>query len=144
MDDNNAREVEALHKNQTWKLVPLLLRRKAIGNKWVYNIKRYNNDQVERYCARLIVKGYVQKENINFNEIFSPIFWLTSIWVALSMCARFARFDLHFKQLDVKTMFLHGELEEEIYMLKLEGFKENGKENLVYRLTKSVYNQMLV
>lgn len=57
------------------------------------------------------------------------------------MCARF---DFHLEQLDVKTKFLHGELEEEIYMLKLEGFKENGKENLVYRLTKSVYNQMLV
>ena len=57
------------------------------------------------------------------------------------MCARF---DLHLKWLDVKIEFLHGELEEEIHMLQPEGFKENGKENLVYRLTKSLYDQMLV
>ena len=48
-------------------------------------------------------------------------------------------FDLHFEQLDMKTVFLHGELEEEIYMLQPKGFEENGKENLVYRLTKSLY-----
>ena len=57
------------------------------------------------------------------------------------MCARF---DLHLEWLDVKIEFLHGELEEEIHMLQPEGFKENGKENLVYRLTKSLYDQMLV
>ena len=51
-------EVEALHKNQTWKLMLLPPRRKTIGNKWVYKIKRDNNDQVERYRARLVVKGY--------------------------------------------------------------------------------------
>jgi len=49
-------------------------------------------------------------------------------------------FDLHLKQLDVKTTFLHGELEEEIYMLQPKGFKEQGKENLVCRLTKSLYS----
>ncbi|KAH9679836.1 hypothetical protein KPL71_026295 [Citrus sinensis] len=107
-------EIEALHKNKTWELVPLPRGRKAIGNKWVYKIKRDGNDQVERYRARLVVKGYAQKEGIDFNEIFSP-------------------------ELDVKTAFLHGELEEEIYMLQPEGFAETGKENLVCRLNKSLY-----
>ena len=65
--------IEALYKKQTWKLVSLPLRRKAIRNKLVYKIKRDNNDQVERYCARLMVKGYVKKESVNFKEIFSPI-----------------------------------------------------------------------
>ncbi|KAI4299821.1 hypothetical protein L6164_033246 [Bauhinia variegata] len=54
-------EMEALHKNKTWKLVPLPQGRKPIGNKWVYKIKRNNNDQVERYRARLVIKGYAQK-----------------------------------------------------------------------------------
>ncbi|KAH9649806.1 hypothetical protein KPL70_026120 [Citrus sinensis] len=107
-------EIEALHKNKTWELVPLPHGRKAIGNKWVYKIKRDGNDQVERYRARLVVKGYAQKEGIDFNEIFSPV-------------------------LDVKTAFLHGELEEEIYMLQPEGFAEKGNENLVCRLNKSLY-----
>jgi len=64
-------EIEALHRNHTWKLVALPAGRKAIGNKWVYKIKRDSNDQVERYRARLVVKGYAQKEGVDFNEIFS-------------------------------------------------------------------------
>ena len=129
-------EIEALHRNNTWELVELPKGRKAIGNKWVFKIKRDSNDQVERYRARLVVKGYAQKEGIDFNEIFSPVVRLTTIRVVLAMCAAF---DLHLEQLDVKTAFLHGELEEEIYMLQPEGFEEKEKENLVCRLTKSLY-----
>ncbi|KAH9752597.1 hypothetical protein KPL71_014753 [Citrus sinensis] len=128
-------KIEALHKNKTWKLVPLLRGRKAVGNKWVYKIKRDGNDQVERYRARLVVKGYAQKEGIDFNEIFSPLVRLTTVRVVLAMCATF---DLHIEQLDVKTTFLHGELKEKIYMLQPEGFAETGKENLVCRLNKSL------
>ena len=84
--------------------------------------------------TRLVVKGYAQKEGVDFNEIFSPVVRLTTIRVVLAMCAAF---DLHLEQLDVKTDFLHGELEEEIYMFQLEGFEEQGKENLVCRLIKS-------
>ncbi|GKF99176.1 gag-pol polyprotein, partial [Tanacetum coccineum] len=62
-----------LHINKTWELVPLPGGRKPIGNKWVYKIKKNGDDQVERYRARLVVKGYGQKEGIDFNEIFSPV-----------------------------------------------------------------------
>jgi len=129
-------EMEALHKNKTWELVTLPQGRKPIGNKWVYKIKRNNDDQVERYRARLVVKGYAQKEGIDFNEIFSPVVRLTTVRIVLAMCATF---DLHLEQLDVKTAFHHGDLEEEIYMLQPEGFEEQGKENLVCRLNKSLY-----
>ncbi|GJR91241.1 retrovirus-related pol polyprotein from transposon TNT 1-94 [Tanacetum coccineum] len=129
-------EIKALHKNKTWELVPLPGGRKPIGNKWVYKIKRNGDDQVERYRARLVVKGYAQKEGIDFNEIFSPVVRMTTIRVVLAMCATY---DLHLEQLDVKTAFLHGNLEEEIYMLQPEGFKQKGKENLVCRLNKSLY-----
>ena len=131
------KEVEALHKNQTWKLMSLPPRRKTIGNKQIYKIKRDSNDQVEQYCARLIVKEYAHKEGVDFNEIFSAVFWLTSIRIVLTMCARF---DLHLKQLNVKIVFLHGELKEKNYMLQSEDFKENGKENLFCKLTKSLYD----
>ena len=83
---------------------------------------------MERFRARLVVKGYAQKEGIDFNEIFSPVVRLTTVRVVLAMCATF---DLHLEQLDVKTTFLHGDLEEEIYMLQPEGFEEKGKQNLV-------------
>ena len=72
-------EVEALHKNQTWKLMLLPPRRKTIGNKWVYKIKRDSNDQVERYRARLVVKGYAQKNGVDFNKIIFPVVRLTSV-----------------------------------------------------------------
>ncbi|GJS32085.1 retrovirus-related pol polyprotein from transposon TNT 1-94 [Tanacetum coccineum] len=81
--------------------------------------------------------GYAQKDGIDFNEIFSPMVRMTTIRVVLAMCATY---DLHLEQLDVKTAFLHGNLEEEIYMLQPEGFKQKGKENLVCRLNKSLYS----
>ena len=129
-------EIETLHKNKTWDLVPLPQGRKAISNKWVYKIKRDSNDQVERYRAKLVVKGFAQKEGIDFNEIFSLVVRLTTVRTVLAICATF---DLHLEQLDVKTAFLHGELEEEIYM-QPGGFEERGKENLVCRLNKSLYD----
>ncbi|GJX23727.1 retrovirus-related pol polyprotein from transposon TNT 1-94 [Tanacetum coccineum] len=79
---------------------------------------------------------YQEKEGIDFNEIFSPVVRMTTIRVVLTMCATY---DLHLEQLDVKTAFLHGNLEEEIYMLQPEGFKQKGKKNLVCRLNKSLY-----
>ncbi|KAE8677858.1 cytochrome P450 71A9-like [Hibiscus syriacus] len=129
-------EIEAFHKNNTWDLVPLPQGRKPIGNKWVFKIKRNCDDQVERYRARLVVNGYAQKEGIDFNEIFSPVVRLTTVRVVLAMCATL---DLHLEQLDVKIAFLHGNLEEEIYMLQPEGFEEKEKKNLVCRLNKSLY-----
>ena len=85
-------EIEALHKNNTWDLVPLPQGRNAIGKKWVYKIKRNGNVQMERYRARLVVKGYAQKEGIDFNEIFSPVVRLITIRVVLAICVIF---DLH-------------------------------------------------
>jgi len=81
-----------------------------------------------RYRARLVVKGYAQKEGVDFNEIFSPMVRLTTIRVVLAMCVAFG---LNLEQLDVKTAFLHRELEEEIYMFQPEGFEEQGKEYFV-------------
>ena len=82
------------------------------------------------------MKGYAQKEGMDFNEIFSPVVRLTTVQVVLAMCATF---NLHLEQLDVKTTFLRGDIEEEIYMLQPKGFEEKGKRNLVCRLNKSLY-----
>ena len=76
---------------------------------------------MEHYRTRLVVKGYTHKEGIDFNEIFFPVVKLTTIGVVLAMCATF---DLNLEQLDIKTTFLHGETEEEIYMLQPEGFEK--------------------
>ena len=90
----------------------------------------------KRYKARLVVKGFAQKKGIDFDEIFSLNVKMTSIRTILSLVA--VEY-LHLEQLDVKTDFLHGDLEEDIYMQKPHGYEVKGKENLVYRLNKSLY-----
>ena len=122
-------ERQSLHKNQTWDLVQLLEGKKEIGCKWVYTKKEgpTGKDSV-RFKARLVAKGYAQKEGIDHNEVFSPVVKHSSICILLALVAQF---DLELAQLDVKTAFLHGDLEEEIYMSQPHGFEVAGKENWV-------------
>ena len=82
------------------------------------------------------MKGFNQKKSINFEEIFSSVVKMSCIHVALGLVARL---NLEVEQLDVKTAFLHGDLEEEIYMQQLRGFEVKGKENLVCKLKKTLY-----
>jgi hypothetical protein len=128
-------EIDSLENNQTWDLVQLPVGKRALQNKWVYKLKEEDGGE-KRYKARLVVKGFAQKKGIDFDEIFSPDVKMTSIGTILSLVAVE---DLHLEQLDVKTYFLHGDLEEEIYMQQPQGYEVKGKENLVCRLKKSLY-----
>ncbi|CAN6804210.1 unnamed protein product [Brassica oleracea] len=87
-------------------------------------------------CVGLVVKGYSQKMGIDYDEIFSPVVKMSSIRVVLGLAASL---DLEVEQMDVKTAFLHGNLEEEVYMEQPEGYVQKGKEKLVCRLKKSLY-----
>ena len=93
-------------------------------NKWVYIIKN-GHDGSKRYKARLVVKRFQQKEGIDYTGIFSPVVKMSTIRLVLGME------NLHLEQLDVKTAFLHGDLEEDFYMIQPEGFIVQGQENLV-------------
>ena len=86
--------------------------------------------------AVLVVKSFNQKRRIDFDEIFSPVVKMPSIRVFLSLAATL---DLEVEQMDVKTTFLHGDLDEEIYMERLEGFEVKGKENYVCKLKNKLY-----
>ena len=83
-----------------------------------------------------MVKGIRQIKDIDFNEIFSPVVKMSSIRIVLSLAATL---DLEVKEMDFKTVFLHGDLEEEIYMKQPDGFLVEGKEDHVCRLRKSLY-----
>jgi hypothetical protein len=122
-------EMQSLYKNEIWELVQLPKGKKAIGCKWVYTKKKGSTEKEKddiRFKARLVAKGYTQKEGIDYNEVFSPVVKYSSISVLLALVAQF---DLELVQLDMKTAFLHGDLEEDIYITQPDGFKVVGKEN---------------
>ena len=89
-----------------------------------------------RYKAKLIAKGYAQREDIDYNKVFSPVVKHSSIRILLTLVAQY---ELKLDQLDMKTAFLHGDLEEEIYMSQPTRFKTVGKKNMVCKLKKSLY-----
>ena len=93
-----------------------------------FKTKRDSSWQIERYKARLVVKGYSQREGIDFKEIFSPVLTKDSYRVIMAIVAHF---DLELHQMDVKTNFLNGDLDEDVYMKLPTGFAEVGKEDLV-------------
>ena len=128
--------MKSLHENKTFELVKLPKGKRALKNKWVFRIKHEEHNSNPQYKARLVVKGFSQRKGVDFDEIFSPVVKMTSIRTVLGLAASL---DLEVEQMDVKTAFLHGDLEEEIYMEQPEGFKERGKENFVCKLKKSLY-----
>lgn len=115
-------EMESLKKNETWELTELPKGEKLVGCKWVYRKKEaVAGKEGERFKARLVAKGYTQRKGIDYDEVFSPVVRHTSIRIILALVASY---NLELEQLDVKTAFLHGDLEEVIYMEQPEGFKQ--------------------
>ena len=129
-------EMNSLYENNTFELVKLPKGKRALKNKWVYKLKTEEHTSRPRYKARLVVKGFSQREGIDFDEIFSPVVKMSSIRVILGLAASL---DLEVEQMDVKTAFLHGDLDKEIYMEQPEGFQVKGKEDYVCKLHKSLY-----
>jgi hypothetical protein len=129
-------EYDALMKNNTWKLVELPPTKKPIGCKWVYHTKFKSDGSIDKYKARLVAKGYAQKEGIDYEETFAPTAKLITIKMLLALATQFG-WQVH--QMDIKSAFLNGDLQEEVYMEQPEGFAVEGKEKLVCKLVKALY-----
>jgi hypothetical protein len=126
-------EVKSIKECKVWDLVDLPKDRKAIGCKWVFKVKKDENGNVSRYKARLVAKGFSQKYGVDYDEVFAPVVRSTTFRTLLSIAGNR---NYRVKHYDVKTAFLNGNIEEEIFMKQPEGYEEGDK---VCFLRKGLY-----
>ena len=129
-------EIQSMRHNGVWDLIELPEGQRPIGCKWVYKTKRDSKGKVEKFKARLVAKGFTQREGVDYEATFFPVSSKDSFRVIMALVAHF---DMELHQMDVKTAFLNGDLNEEVYMIQPEGFVANDSGKLVCRLKKSIY-----
>ncbi|KAL2237379.1 UNVERIFIED_CONTAM: Retrovirus-related Pol polyprotein from transposon RE1 [Sesamum indicum] len=127
-------ELAALEENDTWLVTDLPPNKKAIGCKWVYKVKLKQDGSVDRYKARLVAKGYNQIEGIDYFERFSPVAKAVTVRLFVALASAFG-WTLH--QIDINNAFLHGYLDEDIYMLPPDGYSVPTGQ--VCKLKRSLY-----
>ena len=139
-DDNwiNAmqEELNQFARSEVWDLVPRPNDKNVVGTKWIFKNKLDENGTIVRNKARLVAQGYSQIEGIDFEETFAPVARLESIRILLAIACSL-KFKLY--QMDVKSAFLNGLLEEEVYVEQPKGFEDAKKPNHVYLLKKALY-----
>ncbi|KAJ9542648.1 hypothetical protein OSB04_029154 [Centaurea solstitialis] len=129
-------EILVIRKNNTWELVDLPEGKNVTKLKWVYHTKYRADGTIQKHKARLVAKGYAQEEGVDFGETFSPVARFETVRTFLALAAQL-QWPVY--QLDVKSAFLNGELEEEVYVAQPEGYAVNGCEDKVYKLKKALY-----
>jgi hypothetical protein len=129
-------EMGSMSTNQVWKLEEIPKVAKTVVYKWVYKIKCDSKGNIDRFKARHVAKGFTQREGIDYNETFSPVSSKDSFRITMALVAHY---NLELHQMDVKTIFLNGDLYENVYMVQPKGFFIQGKENLGCHLTKLIY-----
>lgn len=128
-------EITSLVKNKTWDLMPLPPGRRVIDNRWIFKIKRDKDGNIDKYKARLVVKGCSKRRGLDYEETYAPVARLTTVRTLLSTVNELR---LKTRQLDVKNAFLHGTIDEEIYMKLPRGFTQNN--GLVCKLNRFLYD----
>lgn len=127
-------EMEALSKNQVWELVNAPKNQEVVDNKWTFKLKRDADGNLLRHKARLVARGFSQRKGIDYTETFSPVVRFDSIRAMLAVAADEG---MHLQQFDVKTAFLYGDIEENIFMKQPQGYDdETGR---VCKLKRSLY-----
>lgn len=129
-------EIDSIQKNGTWELAELPKNQQAVGLKWVYKLKKDPDGKVVKHKARLVAKGYVQKYGVDYKEVFAPVARMETVRTILAFAAQ-KQWKVH--HMDVKTAFLNGELEEEVYVKQPDGFLDNNNPQKVLRLKKALY-----
>src|SRR3954462_14976724 len=125
-----------MYENKVRTLVDLAEGQKRIENKWIFKKKTDADGNITVYKARLVSKGFRQVQGIDYDETFSPVAMLKSVQIMLGIAAFY---DYEIWQMDVKSAFLNGFLEEELYMMQPEGFIDPKGANKVCKLQRSIY-----
>ena len=134
--DAMLKEIEAIEKNLTWELVDAPVDKNIVGLKWVFRTKYNADGSIQKHKARLVAKGYSQEQGIDYEETFSPVARFETVRVFLALAAQLK---LPVYQFDVKSAFLNGDLEEEVYVSQPQGFVIGDTKNKVYKLNKALY-----
>ena len=129
-------EYQSIMKNNVWEVVPRPKGKSVVTSKWIYKIKHVVDGSIEKFKARFVARGFSQKEGIDYDETFAPVARYTSIRTIISLAVVLG---WRLPQMDVKTAFLDGIIEEEVYIEQREGFVVHGKESHVCRLKKALY-----
>eukprot|EP00171_Calliarthron_tuberculosum_P002751 IDg2751t1 len=132
-------EIDSIKKNNTWTLVPRTEARNILTSKWIFKRKDTLNEEgtpFSKYKARIVTRGFQQKEGIDYAETFAPVVRFTTIRIFLALVASL---DLHCHQMDVKTAFLNGELDQDVYMEQPQGFHDPKYKDHVCKLQRALY-----
>jgi Reverse transcriptase (RNA-dependent DNA polymerase)/gag-polypeptide of LTR copia-type len=129
-------ELDSLHENDVWKITTLPPDRTPLRGRWIFRYKRGPQGEILRYKARWVVKGYMQQEGIDFNETFASVVKPMSYKALLAIAAAQ---DLEIEQMDVKTAFLYGKLDEDIYVEQPTGFEDKDNTHGVCKLNRALY-----
>jgi len=117
-------------------MIELPASKKPIDVKWIFKLKLRPNGEVTKHKARLVARGFMQKAGMDYFEVYAPVIRLETVRLIVAIaCGR--NWPMH--HLDVKSIFLNGPLDEEVYVTQTPGFKIKGKKNMVYRLHKALY-----
>lgn len=132
MDESYTRREESLNKNKTWELVNAneIKRKKCLTSRWVFHIKEDG-----KYKARLVARGCEQGNNIDYEKLYSSVVNSAALRILFALAAHY---NWYFIKFDVKTAFLYGELEEEIFMHLPEGYEE--ERNKICKFKKALYD----
>src|SRR5690606_20515360 len=131
-------EIDALHHNNTWTLVPLPQDHLIAGSKWVYRIKQNPDGSISKFKSRLVAQGFSQIYEIDSNKTHAPVVKIKTVQTLLAVSQLL---HLEVVQIDVDSAYLYGVIDAEIYMEQPEGFEITGpnREELVCKLNKSLY-----
>ncbi|GJV21831.1 zinc finger, CCHC-type containing protein [Tanacetum coccineum] len=129
-------EIGSIMENNTWVLSNLPPGYKSLGCKWIFKRKMKVDGTINKFKARLVIQGFRQKEGIDYFDTYAPVARITTIRLLLALAAIH---NLVIHQMDVKTAFLNGDLDEEVYMKQPKGFVMPGNEHKVCKLVKSLY-----